>query len=174
MQLKATTFDTPLGPICAIGNDEALVYLNFIDQSKFQKDEKKLTQQAIITPGNSKSTESIKYELEEYFTGQRQSFETPIFQQGSPFQKKVWQALMTVPFGSTRSYRNQAEIIGNRKAYRAVANANGANQFVIIVPCHRIINESGQLGGYSAGLERKQWLLTHEQRIKQNEPANTY
>jgi AraC family transcriptional regulator of adaptative response/methylated-DNA-[protein]-cysteine methyltransferase len=81
---------------------------------------------------------------------------------GSDFQKSAWQALIQVPYGQTRSYLEQASIIGKPKAFRAVANANGANQIAIVVPCHRIINTGGELGGYGGGLQRKSWLINHE------------
>ena len=83
---------------------------------------------------------------------------------GSPFQKIVWEELMRITFGETRSYGDQAAAMGKPTAYRAVANANGANQLAIIIPCHRIINTNGELGGYGGGISRKKWLINHEKQ----------
>lgn len=102
--------------------------------------------------------------MELYFSGKLRQFNTPTHLIGSPFQKKAWLALIDIPYGETRSYLQQAKVIGNPSAYRAVANANGANQLAIVVPCHRIINANGELGGYGGGVNRKQWLLEHERR----------
>ena len=82
----------------------------------------------------------------------------------SSFQKKVWSVLQNIPLGRTRSYLNIAQSIKKPTAYRAVANANGANQFAIIIPCHRVINANGALGGYAGGISRKQWLIDHEKK----------
>ena len=100
--------------------------------------------------------------LKSYFEGKLKKFETPLFLLGSPFQKKVWQALLKIPYGTTRSYAAQAVSMSEPKATRAVANANGANQLAIVIPCHRIINSNGALGGYGGGIARKEWLLQHE------------
>ncbi|AFD19879.1 methylated-DNA--protein-cysteine methyltransferase [Rickettsia slovaca str. D-CWPP] len=80
----------------------------------------------------------------------------------------VWQELMNIPYGETRSYLNQAKVLGKPNSYRAVANANGMNQLAIIVPCHRIINSNGKLGGYGRGLHRKKWLIEHERKFTTN------
>ena len=83
---------------------------------------------------------------------------------GSPFQRQVWQVLCGIPYGETRSYAEEAISMGKPSAYRAVANANGANQLAIIIPCHRVIASDGTLGGYGGGIAVKQWLLEHEKR----------
>ena len=83
---------------------------------------------------------------------------------GSPFQRQVWQVLCGIPYGETRSYAEEAMYMGKPSAYRAVANANGANQLAIIIPCHRVIASDGTLGGYGGGIAVKQWLLEHEKR----------
>ncbi|MCH9741135.1 MAG: methylated-DNA--[protein]-cysteine S-methyltransferase [Epsilonproteobacteria bacterium] len=101
-------------------------------------------------------------ELDEYFKGLRRAFSMPLLLVGSPFQKSVWEALLKIPYGETSSYKQQAQMIGNEKAVRAVANANGANAIGIIVPCHRIIGSDGSLTGYAGGLELKQRLLRLE------------
>lgn len=92
------------------------------------------------------------------------SFTTLLRLLGTPFQKRVWQELLNIPYGETRSYSEIAVSVGRPAAYRAVAQANGANQLAIVVPCHRVINANGDLGGYGGGLSRKEWLLAHEKR----------
>lgn len=113
---------------------------------------------------------SIEQELKKYFEGRLGKFTTPLFLLGSPFQKKVWNELLKIPYGTTRSYAAQAVSMGEPKATRAVANANGANQLAIVIPCHRIINSNGALGGYGGGIARKEWLLQHESKYE-NEHA---
>lgn len=103
-------------------------------------------------------------EFEEYLQGQRQHFTFPIMHKGTEFQKKVWHALQTIPYGETRSYKDIAEQIGNPNAVRAVGSANGANNLAVIIPCHRVIHSNGNLQGYGGGLPRKQKLLNLEQR----------
>lgn len=102
-------------------------------------------------------------QFSEWFSGQRQQFDLPLSQHGTAFQRQVWQALMQIPYGTTCSYADIAERIGNPKAVRAVGLANGRNPLPIIVPCHRVIGRDGSLTGYAGGLERKRWLLAHEQ-----------
>lgn len=103
-----------------------------------------------------------KQQLQEYFDGQRNVFDLPLDQQGSHFQKSIWDCLTEIPFGETVSYRDVARMVNNPKAVRAVGAANGKNQIGIIVPCHRVIGSNGTLTGYAGGLDRKSWLLVHE------------
>lgn len=107
-------------------------------------------------------TDVASEQLEAYFAGARRSFDLPFDAAGTPFQQSVWRALCTIPYGETRSYRELAEAIGNPKAVRAVARANGANPLSIVVPCHRVIGADGTLTGYAGGLEMKARLLTLE------------
>lgn len=104
-------------------------------------------------------------ELDEYFKGERETFTVPLLLVGSEFQKSVWEALLKISYGETSSYKQQSQMIGNEKAIRAVANANGANAISIMVPCHRIIGSDGSLTGYAGGLELKQRLLELEKSI---------
>lgn len=162
--LKAAWLDTPLGPMIAIASDEALYLLEFVDRRGLEREIellRKKTGSAII-PGHTQPINSIEQELNLYFKGKLREFKTPLSLFGSPFQKHVWEELLKVPFGETRSYLELANVIGKPTACRAVARANGANQFAIIIPCHRIINTNGELGGYGGGLVRKKWLLNHE------------
>jgi methylated-DNA-[protein]-cysteine S-methyltransferase len=106
--------------------------------------------------------EDISEQLSEYFARSRRTFTIPIALAGTPFQKRVWSELMTIPYGETRSYRQLAEAIGNPSSMRAVGAANGQNPISIIVPCHRVIGSDGALVGYGGGLERKRFLLDLE------------
>ena len=101
-------------------------------------------------------------QLDEYFTKKRREFDIPLLMLGSEFQKSVWGALLQIPYGKTSFYKTQANSIGNEKAVRAVANANGANAIAIIIPCHRIIGSDGKLTGYAGGLDVKKKLLELE------------
>lgn len=101
-------------------------------------------------------------ELAQYFHGQLKEFTFPIDLQGTEFQMRVWEQLRTIPFGDTQSYLHMADELGDIKAIRAVAKANGANPIAVAVPCHRIIGSDGSLVGYAGGLYRKSWLLDHE------------
>ncbi len=101
-------------------------------------------------------------QLADYFAGQCRTFNFLLNPVGTAFQQRVWQALLDVPFGQTRSYLTQARVLGDEKAIRAVASANGRNPLWIVIPCHRIIGSNGSLTGYAGGLWRKQWLLEHE------------
>ncbi|XKE46157.1 methylated-DNA--[protein]-cysteine S-methyltransferase [Halomonas organivorans] len=107
-------------------------------------------------------TDHAKTQLEEYFVGSRHSFELPLAPEGTDFQRRVWQALSTIPFGETRCYAEIAEQLGCKGGQRAVGAANGKNPLAIVVPCHRVIGSDGRLTGYAAGIGRKQWLLAHE------------
>ena len=115
-----------------------------------------------------KETQLISYAAEmlnEYFDGKREVFDLPLNPEGTEFQKKVWNALLTIPYGQTRSYKEQAEAVGNVKACRAVGAANGKNPISVIIPCHRVIGSAGSLVGYGGGLEMKKALLELEARV---------
>lgn len=163
--LKAAWLDTPLGPMVAIADENALYLLEFTDRRGLEREVLRLRQKmrAGIIPGSTKVIDSIAEELKRYFAGKLQTFKTSLHLLGSPFQQRVWHALQNIPYGKTCSYADLARTIGQRTAFRAVANANGANQIAIVIPCHRVINTNGQLGGYGGGLTRKEWLIRHEQ-----------
>ena len=103
-------------------------------------------------------------QLREYFAGKRQVFTLRLLQPGTPFQQKVWETLLSIPFGQTASYLRIAQMLDNPEAVRAIGSANGRNQLAILVPCHRIIGQDGKLTGYAGGLWRKHWLLDHERK----------
>jgi AraC family transcriptional regulator of adaptative response/methylated-DNA-[protein]-cysteine methyltransferase len=164
--LKASWLDTKLGSMIAIADEEALYLLEFVDRRGLEREIERLrkkTKRAII-PGITVPIRLIKSELAEYFDGVRQEFKTPLFFLGSSFQKAVWEEVERISYGETRSYLDIATHIGKPTAFRAVANANGANQLAIVIPCHRVINTNGELGGYGGGLARKKWLIHHEQQ----------
>ncbi|SFE80499.1 AraC family transcriptional regulator, regulatory protein of adaptative response / methylated-DNA-[protein]-cysteine methyltransferase [Paenibacillus algorifonticola] len=164
--LKAAWIDTRLGPMMAIGDEQHLYLLEFVDRRGLEREVERLrkrTKSAII-PGTTASIQSIEQELELYFDGKLSDFKTPLFLLGSPFQQSVWAQLVQIPPGETRSYSDIAVALEKPTAFRAVAQANGANQLAIIIPCHRVINSNGELGGYGGGLSRKNWLLKHEKQ----------
>ncbi len=107
------------------------------------------------------------YQLQEYFEGKRQAFSLTLNPEGTDFQKKVWDALLQIPFGKTISYLQLSKTLGDPKAIRAVASANGKNPLWIVIPCHRVIGSDGSLTGYAGGIHRKKWLLAHESPAKQ-------
>jgi AraC family transcriptional regulator, regulatory protein of adaptative response / methylated-DNA-[protein]-cysteine methyltransferase len=156
--------DTPLGKMVACATNEGLCLLEFIDRRAFVtelKDLKRLLR-ATIEPGTNKHLKATEKQLNEYFEGKRKKFDLPLITPGSEFQNKVWQKLLDIPYGETRSYKQQSIAVGNLGAIRAVGTANGANRISIIVPCHRVIGEDGSLTGYGGGLKRKRWLLDFE------------
>lgn len=164
--LKASWLDTKLGPMIAIADEQTLYLLEFLDRRGLEREIERLrekTKSAII-PGITQPIRSIESELDQYFEGVLRQVKTPLFFLGSPFQKRVWEELQKIPYGETRSYAEIAIALGKPSAFRAVANANGANQIAIVIPCHRVINTNGELGGYGGGIARKKWLLNHEKQ----------
>lgn len=163
---NAAWLDTRLGPMVAIADDYALVLLEFVDRRGLELEVERLRKRtkSAIVPGVTEPIRSIEQELNAYFTGKSMKFETPIRMIGSDFQRKVWTQLQRIPAGETRSYAEVAAAIGQPKGYRAAARANGTNQIAIVIPCHRVINTNGELGGYGGGLTRKKWMIEHERR----------
>ena len=162
--LYARWIETPLGPMLALADDRGLVLLEFVDRRGLERElemlQKKLKRS--ILPGPHRYLDQIEAELEAYFAGRALVFKTPVVVGGSPFQHAVWNALLAIPAGATRSYADIAAAVGKRAAVRAVGRANGDNPLCLIVPCHRVIGADGTLTGYGGGLWRKQWLLDHE------------
>jgi AraC family transcriptional regulator of adaptative response/methylated-DNA-[protein]-cysteine methyltransferase len=166
--LFAAWLDTPLGPMTAIADERALYLLEFVDRRGLEREIERLRQRqkAGIAPGRTAPIVQIEAELKDYFAGRSMTFKTPIARSGSPFQNAVWDALLTIPPGETWSYADLARTVGRPKAMRAAGTANGANQLAIVIPCHRVINANGELGGYAGGLPRKRWLLDHERSMR--------
>ncbi|MFY9766345.1 MAG: methylated-DNA--[protein]-cysteine S-methyltransferase [Mycobacterium sp.] len=150
------TIDSPIGPLALAGRGKVLTNLRMVDQT-YEPD------RTNWVPDDRAFPDAVE-QLEEYFAGERTDFDLELSLAGSEFQRRVWQALLTIPYGETRSYGEIAEQIGASGAARAVGLANGRNPIAIIVPCHRVIGASGSLTGYGGGLERKQSLLELERR----------
>lgn len=162
--LFSSWITTPLGPMFAVADEDFLYFLEFKDSRFLEKKLKRLKNayKAEINSGTPKPILSIEKELNKYFTGALEKFKTAIKYTGTSFQKDVWNQLNTIPYGKTISYGELAAAIGRPRAFRAAANANGANLFPIIIPCHRVIQADGTLGGYSGGIHNKVYLLKHE------------
>jgi AraC family transcriptional regulator of adaptative response/methylated-DNA-[protein]-cysteine methyltransferase len=145
----------------AITSDTALYLLEFIDRPGLECEIELLGQKtkSVIISGRTDVINVLEKELQLYFSGELKEFKTPLFFLGSPFQHKVWQELQKIPYGQTRAYAELAEAVEKLSAFRAVAQANGKNKIALIVPCHRVINKNGNLGGYSGGINRKKWLI---------------
>ncbi len=157
----------------AAASEQGICLLEFSDRDILSSQMEQLSVFLGVPPveGESPFFEQLKTELQEYFGGSRKTFEVPLQLTGTDFQKGVWEELLKIPFGSTRSYMQQAIALKNPDAIRAVAGANGANHIAIIVPCHRVIGADGSLTGYGGGIRRKKWLLEHEGKYKQTELA---
>lgn len=162
--INIVRFTTPLGPMFACATQKGLCLLEFTDRRMLETEFKALCKllKAVILPGPNKHLEQVQQELSEYFAGTRKSFSIALHTPGSPFQQSVWEVLQEIPYGQTRSYKQQALRLNKPLAVRAVASANGCNRVALVVPCHRVIGESGGLVGYAGGLSRKQWLLDFE------------
>lgn len=144
-------FETPLGKIIAVADEEGLCSLDF-DENASASDEENvhLTQ--------------LQRELTVYFEGKRKTFDVRLNPKGTPFQRAVWRTLCDIPYGSVISYSQEAQMLSHAKAVRAVANANGKNPIPIIIPCHRVIAKGGGIGGYSGGIWRKEFMLELERK----------
>ncbi len=162
MTFFSQNISTIIGDMIAIADDRFLYILEFLDNKLLERKMRDIK----ISTGTSDPLTSIQSELKSYFEGTLNKFKTPIHMQGSSFQKLAWKELLNIPYGETRSYLEEATNIGKPSSYRAVANANGANRLAIIIPCHRIINNNGEIGGYGGGLPRKKWLLDHEKKYR--------
>ncbi|MFK7750873.1 MAG: bifunctional transcriptional activator/DNA repair enzyme AdaA [Kordia sp.] len=155
---------TPLGPMFVCATDTGVCLLEFVDRQKLEtefKDLQKLLNATIIL-GENVHIKQAKKEIKEYFEGERKVFDLKLETPGTDFQNSVWNCLNGIAYGKTQTYQQQAEKIGNPKAVRAVASANGCNRIAIIIPCHRVIGKNGKMTGYSGGIERKKWLIEHE------------
>lgn len=153
--IETTYYKTPIGVAKIEGSKKGISAVTVLD--------KEIVTSSLIPD----CLKNCVQQLDEYFKGTRKEFSLKLNPQGTDFQKKVWSELAEVPFGKTRTYLEQTKIIGNPKAIRAVASANGKNPIWIILPCHRIIGSDGSLTGYAGGLWRKKWLLEHESEYKQ-------
>ncbi len=155
---------SPLGPLVAGATSEGICLLEFSDRRMLETELASLKKlfAAPVLPGVNQHLERLRVELGDYFAGTARAFSVPLVVPGTPFQRRVWQHLLAIPYGQTRSYEQVASAIGAPKAVRAVGHANGLNRIAIVIPCHRVLNKSGRLGGYGGGLRRKQFLLDLE------------
>lgn len=167
MKAYIDTADTPAGPLTfAVDEDGALIRAHFEESDDPSDIEDELQaegyEEFVQDPDH---TAQLRQEISEYCAGERREFTVPVAASGTPWQKKVWEALRRIPFGETRSYAQVADMIGRPGAARAVGGANGCNRVPLIVPCHRVIAADGSLGGFSGGLHLKEKLLEHERQI---------
>ena len=160
-QLYSHVITTPLGKMIATANESAIISFDFCEEDKNYK--KISTSSPLLL--------RLEEEIFEYFAGERKEFTLPLSPSGTEFQKGVWNTLLNIHYGTTISYAVEAKIFGNPKAVRAVANANGKNPISILIPCHRVIASNGSLGGYSGGLDKKEFLLGLEKEFNN---VNTY
>lgn len=158
---------TPIGPMFGCATQNGICMLEYTDRRMLETEFRDLRRylNAEILPGRNEHLDKLCEELDKYFDGTLTNFTVPIDAPGTPFQKAVWNLLLTIQYGETRSYKQQAALLGNPLAVRAVASANGCNRISIVIPCHRVIGDNGHLTGYGGGLPRKKWLLDHERNI---------
>ena len=147
--METTYIKTPLGIARIEGDENGVSAISVLDEGTISISIPEVLQNAVS-------------QLNEYFEGKRLNFDLKLNPQGTDFQKKVWKGLLQIPYGKTRTYLEQSKVLGDVKAIRAVASANGKNPLWIVVPCHRVIGSDGSLTGYAGGLWRKKWLLEHE------------
>lgn len=163
--IHTTVIDTPLGNMLAGATENGICLLEYSDSTSRMEKELKAVSKIFDSPveeGENKHFSVLRQQLNEYFDGERKEFDIPLVMAGTEFQQEVWRELLKIPYGSTRSYKEQSQAMNNLGAIRAVGTANGANRIAIIIPCHRVIGENGDLTGYGGGLWRKKWLLDLE------------
>ena len=162
--LATTTIQTPLGSMFCASTSKGVCLLSFFGQKNLEKQIEKIQKffNAEAMPAHNKYFECLQKELDEYFEGKRGDFTIPLQLVGTPFQQDTWKILQSIPYGETISYKEEAQLMGKANASRAVGSANANNMISILIPCHRIIQSSGNLGGYAGGIEKKQALLDLE------------
>lgn len=162
--ISVTRILTPLGPMLAGATGKGICLLEFVDRKMIETQLKRIKKifKAELIPSKNIYFDILSKQLAEYFNGKRKDFDIPLEMDGTEFQVKTWKALLKISYGTTKSYEQQAIAVGNKKAVRAVAKANGDNRISIIIPCHRVIGKDGSLTGYGGGIWRKQYLLDLE------------
>ncbi|CAN5709615.1 methylated-DNA--[protein]-cysteine S-methyltransferase [soil metagenome] len=166
MKAYLDTVETPAGPLTFAVNEEGALVRAHFEESKNDAD----IEDELLADGyesfvqDSSRTSRLRQEISEYYSGERREFTVELAASGTPWQRKVWEALRSIPFGETRSYSQVADMIGSPGAARAVGGANGCNRVPLVVPCHRVIAADGSLGGFNGGLHLKEKLLEHERR----------
>lgn len=160
MEEKQTTYyKTPIGIAEITGDKNGIQSISVLDDGTIAED--------LLRAKTPECLQDCVVQLEEYFNGKRASFNLTVNPKGTKFQIKVWKSLLKINYGKTKSYLEQSKALGDIKAIRAVAAANGKNPIWIIIPCHRVIGSDGFLTGYAGGIWRKKWLLAHENPVKQ-------
>lgn len=162
--LHLTQLTTPLGLMVAGVSAQGVCLLEFLNRIHLEKGIRELQQLlgAVLVPEPTVLSAQLQEEVQAYFAGTRTTFSVPLHTPGSLFSQAVWQRLQEIPYGTTCSYQEQAARMGNPRAIRAMAAANGRNRLAILIPCHRVISSHGAMTGYAAGVAKKKWLLQHE------------
>ncbi|QUG43630.1 methylated-DNA--[protein]-cysteine S-methyltransferase [Psychrobacillus sp. INOP01] len=156
-KLYTVDYKSSIGILEIIGTDQAISSILFVEREEMENTLQEDTPQVL---------KDCLVQIDDYFKGELHEFSFPYVVNGTVFQQSVWNALKSISYAETGSYKDIAVSIGNEKAIRAVGSANGRNKLTIVIPCHRIIGTNGKLTGYAGGLWRKEWLLQHEQKVK--------
>ena len=166
--IRMTMIETPIGPMVAAANDTGVCLLEFADRRGLESsyDDMRKRFEVAVLPGENAILTRLRAELVKYFAGELRRFSVPVFVRGTPFQENVWRELQKIPPGKTASYEDIASRVGNSRAVRAVARANGTNRVCILIPCHRVIAKDGSLSGYGGGVWRKRLLLELESNTR--------
>jgi len=157
---QITYYKSPIGTTEIVGDENGIQSVSLLDED-FS------TPLEVTKPDLPNFLQDCIVQLDEYFAGTRTEFDLKLNPKGTEFQQRVWKELLNIPFNKVRTYLEQTKALGDVKAIRAVASANGKNPIAIIIPCHRVIGSDGSLTGYAGGLWRKKWLLEHENPVKQ-------
>jgi methylated-DNA-[protein]-cysteine S-methyltransferase len=160
LKIETTYLKTPIGIAKIVGDKNGIQSISVLDEDLVSDD--------LMQRSTPFCLQECVVQLEAYFKGNRTHFNLTVNPKGTSFQIKVWKTLLKIKYGKTKSYLEQSKALGNVKAIRAVATANGKNPLWIVIPCHRIIGSDGSLTGYAGGLWRKKWLLAHENPVKQH------
>jgi AraC family transcriptional regulator of adaptative response/methylated-DNA-[protein]-cysteine methyltransferase len=172
MQAEKTVcreLESPLGKLLIGATSKGCCLLEYEDRGGLDKIQRRITKQYKLemARGTNAFLDRLESELEQYFNGLRQNFSMPLDIRGTPFQRAVWEQLLNIPYGETRTYGEIAALVGKPLAFRAMGRANGDNPLAIVIPCHRVVQHDGKLRGYGGGLWRKEYLLSLENRHKQ-------
>jgi methylated-DNA-[protein]-cysteine S-methyltransferase len=159
LEIQITYCKTPIGTAKIIGDKNGIQSISVLDEDAISEE--------LINQKTPFCLQDCVVQLEDYFNGKRDHFNLTVNPKGTAFQKKVWKSLLKIPYGKTKSYLEQSKSLGDVKAIRAVASANGKNPLWIVIPCHRVIGSDGSLTGYAGGVWRKKWLLAYENPVKQ-------
>jgi AraC family transcriptional regulator of adaptative response/methylated-DNA-[protein]-cysteine methyltransferase len=162
-----SVIESPLGQLVIGAAATGVCLLEFTDRIRFdtQIETMKRRFKCSVVPGDHAHLVQLRRELDAYFAGRLHDFSVPLVAPGTPFQEKVWSALLEIPYGQTLSYEDLARKVGSPSAQRAVGTANGMNRIAIVIPCHRVVNKNGKLGGYGGLLWRKEALLHLERGL---------